>query len=99
VSHYASPEELRDNPPETWRVERLAPRRWGLIISSSHMHSAETFDTKRAALAERDDATSYTRRAVEQERRWYAGDTPNGWKSYEQCKAEWRRIDEKWRVA
>jgi hypothetical protein len=90
MSYYASPEKLRDNPPETWRVQRIAPRRWGLQIDSDHMHSTFTFDTKRAALAERDDPQSYTRREVEKERRWYAGDTPPSWKPYEQCRAEWR---------
>lgn len=91
MSYYPDPETLAANPPETWRVEKRGERLWGLHIDTSYEHPAETFSTQREALAERDDPNSYTRRLVEQERRWYAGITPAGWKSWEQCKAERER--------
>jgi hypothetical protein len=88
MSYYSSPEELAANPPESWRVVKRAERLWHLLIDSSHEHPAETFTTRRAALAERDDPTSRLRRAVEQERRWMAGETPAGWKSHAECMAD-----------
>lgn len=91
MTYYASPELLAANPPETWTVTKRADRMWGLHIDTSYEHPAERFRTKREALAERDDPNSYTRRMVEQERLWYAGVTPAGWKTYEQCKAERER--------
>lgn len=91
MSYYSSPEELAANPPESWRVVKRTERLWDLLIDSSHDHPAETFTTRRAALAERNDANSYTRRMVEQERRWMAGETPRGWKSYAECLAERER--------
>jgi len=87
MTHYSGPEALAANPPETWRVEKRGERLWGLHVDTSYEHPAETFTTKRAALAERDDPNSYTRRMVEQERRWYEGITPNGWKTYAECLA------------
>jgi hypothetical protein len=92
MSYYDTPEQLAANPPETWRVVRRAERLWHLLTDSSHDCPAETFTTRRAAEAERDDPNSRLRRAVEQERRWMAGETPVGWKTYEQCKAERERI-------
>lgn len=91
MSYYESPEHLAANPPETWRVVKRAERLWGLYMDASHEHPAETFTTKREALAERDDATSHTRRMVEQERQWFAGITPSGWKTYQQCLADRQR--------
>lgn len=91
MSHYNSPEELAANPPETWRVSKRGERSWGLHIDTSYDHPAETFTTQRDALAERDDPNSRLRTLVEQERRWYEGETVAGWKSYEECLAERER--------
>jgi len=87
MSHYPDPETLAANPPETWRVVKRGERSWGLYMDSTYEHPAETFRTKALAIAERDNPNSYTRRAVEQERLWYAGVTPNGWKTYAECLA------------
>ena len=87
MSYYADPEALAANPPETWRVVKRGERLWGLHIDTSYDGPAETFRTRNLATAERDNPRSYTRRAVEQERLWYAGTTPNGWKSYAECLA------------
>jgi hypothetical protein len=92
VSLYSSPEALAANPPETWRVLKRGERSWGLHIDTSYEHPAETFTTKRAAEAERDNPQSRMRREVERERLWYDGVTPAGWKTYEQCKAEQERL-------
>lgn len=94
MSYYESPEQLAANPPETWRVIKRGERRWGLFLDSS-AYPAELFRTQREALAERDDPTSYTRRMVEQERRWHAGETPPGWKTYAECQAGWQRLAER----
>lgn len=88
MSYYSSPEELAANPPETWRIEKRAERSWGLFIGANDEHPLQTFPTRRAALEERDNPDSRTRRAIEKDRRWYAGETPAGWKSWEECKAE-----------
>ena len=92
MSYYPDPETLAANPTETWRVVKRVERLWHLLIDASHEYPAETFTTKRAAEAERDSPQSRLRRAVEQERLWYAGVTPAGWKTYEQCKAERARL-------
>lgn len=98
MSYYPDPEALAANPPESWRVVKRGERLWGLFIDSSNEHPAETFSTKRKALAERDFASSRLRRAVEQERLWYAGVTPAGWKSWEECKAEQERASARFRA-
>jgi hypothetical protein len=88
MSYYDSPEALAANPPETWRVQKMAGTmrpRWSLFIDSSDQRPLQTFDTRTFAVRERDDPQSYTRRAIEQERLWYAGVTPSGWKSYAEC--------------
>lgn len=94
MGYYASPEALAANPPETWRVERVQSGSravWRLYIDDSENY-VQQFDTKTFALRERDNADSFTRRAVEQERLWYAGTTPSGWKTYSECLAERERI-------
>lgn len=90
MSYYPDPETLAANPPETWRVEKRAERLWVLCVDGGDYY-VQSFSTKREALAERDDPNSYTRRMVEQERRWYEGVNPAGWKSWEECKAEQER--------
>lgn len=97
MSYYPDPETLAANPPETWRVEKRGERLWGLYIDSSHEHPVETFRTKASALAERDLASSRIRREVEKERLWYAGETPYGWKSWAECKAEQERSSARFR--
>ncbi|MDR6794397.1 hypothetical protein J2X12_002866 [Pseudarthrobacter oxydans] len=92
MSMYASPEALAANPPETWEVRKRGERSWGLWIEPTNPYPTQTFKTRREALAERDDATSYTRRMVEKERRWYAGEQVDNWKSWAECKAEQERI-------
>lgn len=87
MSYYASPEALASNPPESWRIVRrpIGSRvRWALYIEDGPVHYM-AFDTRREAIAERDDPNSHTRREVEQERQWYAGTTPNGWRAYADC--------------
>jgi hypothetical protein len=96
MSYYPTPEALAANPPETWRVVKRGERSWGLHIDPSYEHPAETFTTKRDAIAERDDPNSHTRRNVEQERLWYAGVTPRGWRTWEECKAEQQRMAARW---
>lgn len=93
MSYYADPEALAANPPETWRVERWSDGhcvRWDLFIDGGE-RPLERLKTRREALAERNDPQSYTRRMVEQERLWYAGVTPTGWKTYAECLAERER--------
>lgn len=90
MSYYEGPEQLAANPPETWRVERrqMGTRsRWDLMIDDSGI-PIRSFDTKREATNEKTNPESYTRRKVEQERLWYEGKTPPGWKTYEECLAE-----------
>lgn len=91
MSYYPDPETLAANPPESWRVVKRGERMWDLRIESGHEWPAETFETRRAATAERNDPASRTRRAVEQERRWMAGETPYGWKSYAECLEDRKR--------
>ena len=94
MTYYSGPEELAANPPETWRVEKRGMR-WGLYMSPTAEHPIRSFDTKREATAQRDDPQSRLRREVEQDRRWYEGETPAGWKSYAECLAEQRRLAER----
>ena len=94
MSMYSNPEELAANPPETWRVIKRGMR-WGLYIDAAAEHPVRSFDTKRDALAERDDPQSRIRREVEWDRRWYEGETPAGWKSWAECKAEQERLAER----
>lgn len=93
MSYYEGPEQLAEWPPERWTVERRqygTKSRWDLMIDDSGI-PIRSFDTKREATNEKTNPQSYTRLKVEQERLWYEGVTPTGWKTYEQCKSEQRR--------
>jgi hypothetical protein len=87
VSYYSSPEALAANPPESWEVRKRGERSWGLHIDGSDF-PAEVFATRREALAVRDTPTSWLRRAVDQERRWYAGEAVSCWKPYTEVLAD-----------
>ncbi len=94
MSLYPNPEALAANPPESWRIAK-AGRGWVLLLDSTHPEPSEgkgtvgeVFTTKREAEAERDNPESRTRRAYARDARWFAGHTPAGWRSWEECKAE-----------
>jgi hypothetical protein len=73
-----TPAEHAANPPATWTVRKVADRRWALCDKDGGI--IETRTTKAAA-----EALKTTGPVVElyvAEGRWFAGDTPAGWKPY-----------------
>lgn len=67
-----------DNPPETWRVVKVADRLWHL--ESKEGACLDSFKTKREAEINR--TMGWAVRLYEQERRWYAGESVPSWKPF-----------------
>jgi hypothetical protein len=89
MSLFTSPEEHAANPPETWRVVKLAQRgAWSLTTANGW--PLDRYTTKREALAARDDG--FYVRLYRDEARWYAGENVPNWKPWETVKAERERL-------
>jgi hypothetical protein len=95
---FATPEEHAANPPSTWEVrkptyrnEKPIPRLWHLTTKDGTV--LERAKTRREAEALRED--SFAARLYEKERRWYAGEQVDNWKSYEQCRDERQALAER----
>lgn len=83
MSLFMGPEEHAANPPSTWNVVKVGSR-WALRTTPD-----QTFETYRSRkAAEADKVEGHWTCAYAEDGRWYAGDTPAGWKSWEECKAE-----------
>ena len=91
MSLFSSPQENAANGPETWEVRRSG-RVWQVVTKSGTVIE-HAVSTRRGAL-ELKESGMYVR-MYEQERRWYAGETPTGQRSYSECLADRARMEER----
>jgi hypothetical protein len=82
VSLFNDPIEHAENPPESWKIEKVGAR-WHL--QSQFGATMDTFERKRDALAARVDGPLV--RLYADETRWYAGESVRGWRAYTECVA------------
>jgi hypothetical protein len=75
---FTTPAEHAANPPESWRVVKVADRAWRVITTGGTVLEHAT--TKRHALELIESGT--VRRTYDLETRWYAGETVPGWRPY-----------------
>jgi hypothetical protein len=78
-----------ENPPETWRVERIPEtRRWALVTDDGDAALAgdriDTFETMREAQEARE--SGFMAELWRKESRWYAGESINGWRDYSEVR-------------
>ena len=75
---FASPEEHAANPPETWRVVKVADRLWRLATKDG----SELRCFPRQRDAEEEKVSGWYADMYAKETRWYAGEPVRGWKPY-----------------
>ena len=85
---HTTPEDHAADPPSAWQVVKVADRCWHLKSSHGHVFGS-SYKTRRAA--EQDKVTGFYVNLYEKEGRWYAGHTPDGWRSWAEVKAERER--------
>ena len=84
MSMFSGPTEHADNPPETWEVRKAGDRLWEVVTKDGIVITTRATRTHaKQATTEGTYVEQYAR-----DGRWYAGETPTGWKSWEQCRAE-----------
>lgn len=81
---HLTPADHAADPPAAWQVVKAAERCWHL--DSSRGGTIDTFTTRKAAEAAR--TGGHAARLYEQEGRWFAGQTPAGWRPYAEVAAE-----------
>jgi len=75
---FGTPEQHAANPPESWRVVKVAERTWRLTDTEGV--TLDTCTTRRAA--ELAKVKGFWVNLYEKERRWLAGELVAGWKPY-----------------
>lgn len=93
MSMHSTPEDHAADPPGKWQVVKVAERCWHL--DSSLGGTIGYYATRKAAEADRVSGPYVS--MYERDGRWFAGQTPAGWKSYAQCVEE-RRRNEEWQA-
>lgn len=84
MSLFATPEQHAANPPSTWKAVKTGGC-WSLATQGGAILEGN-FDRKRDAEDRRLSGNAAA--LYEQERRWYAGERVDNWKSYAECLAE-----------
>lgn len=79
---FTTPEQHAANPPETWQVIRRSKRSWATVTQNGDV--IEYHERKKDA--EESLTSGPMHRLYQQEKRWYAGDTPTGWVPYDPAK-------------
>lgn len=97
VMHH-TPEEHEADPPDAWRIVKVAERCWHLDSSLPRGGTLEYSKTRREAEAARAPG-SWLVKLYEQEGRWMAGETPPGHRPYTEVVAERRRLHDRWHEA
>lgn len=94
MSLFQTPEEHAANGPDTWRVEKVRDGLWAILTAHGDPQLAgdrlETYPTRKSAMVGLEDG--WAAGLWEKERRWYAGESIPGWKTWAECKAEQERI-------
>lgn len=85
---FTSPEEHAENPPDTWQIIKSSGRSWTLATRGGTVF--DTFGRKRDA--ETATASGFYVELYEKEKRWYAGEKIDGWRSWEECHAALQRV-------
>lgn len=88
---FLTPEDHAANPPETWKVVKMADRFWALQVSSGG--TLNTFPTKAKAEADRVDGPLV--KLYNDEGRWMAGEQVNGWRPYAELAGSMRTAAER----
>jgi len=86
MSLHQTPEQHQAEPPSAWEVTKRAERAWDLLIGGS---VAGTFPTRKGAEEARTSGPLVA--LYEREGRWFAGQTPAGWRPYADVAAEQAR--------
>jgi hypothetical protein len=89
MSLHHTPEQHEADPPEAWRVVKVAERCWHLVSSRGDDWVIATYLTRREAEAAKVDSPWV--RLYEKETRWFAGEPVAQWKPYAQVVAERER--------
>lgn len=88
MSLHSTPEKHAADPPEAWRVVKVAERCWHLKSSLGHSLGG-SYTTKRAA--EADKVNGFYVDLYEKEGRWFAGQPVANWRPYSEIVAERER--------
>lgn len=95
MSLFQTPEQHAANGPDTWRVEKVRDGLWAIVTATGDAQLGgdrlDTFSTRKSAVEGLE--TGWAAQLWEKERRWYAGESIPGWKSWAECKAEQERIE------
>lgn len=83
---FDNPEQHAANPPETWKVVKVADRWWDLMAGDA---SLDSFTTRKAALLARTEGQYFN--LYQKEGRWYAGEDIPNWKPWTEVLAERNR--------
>lgn len=86
---YVLPEVHAVNGPDTWTVEKVADRTWH--VKDRHGATMDTYTTKRAAQADIEPGGLLHAR-YDEKGAWFAGKTPHGQRTWEECEPEVRDI-------
>jgi hypothetical protein len=100
MSLFPTPEQHAANGPDTWKVEKVRDGLWAILTRDGDPQLAgdrlETYPTRKSAV---EGLTGgWAARLWEKERRWYAGQSIPGWKSWAEVQAE-RERNEAWQAA
>ena len=89
------PDEIADNGPETWKVEKRAEHLWSLLTKGNV--GLDTFPTRKAALAAK--GSGFLVELYNKEHRWYAGEQIPSWRPWSECEPEYRRHQQRQAIA
>lgn len=97
---FTTPEEHAANGPATWQVVKIEAGFWAIAQAGTDpVNNAgdriDTFGTKAKATAALTEGYAFD--LWHKERRWYAGESVNGWKPYAEVLAE-RERNKKWQA-
>ena len=84
---FGTPETHAANPPETWHAVKAGERVWNLNTAGGG--TLGSFKTKREA--EEHKRTGFYVNLYAKEGRWFAGQTPAGWRPWAVVEAERER--------
>lgn len=75
---HRTPEEHDTNPPTSWRVRKIADRRWQLEQADGT--PLDRFGTRQAAEEAR--TAGFLAKLYAKEGRWFAGESVDGWRPF-----------------
>ena len=91
MSLFTSPQQHAENPPEEWKVRKLAERAWTIDVPAGP--TGWQYKTRREA--QEAIVTGFLPDLYEKERRWYAGEKVAMWRPYAEIVAKNDRLKRK----